>query len=1276
MKKSMTDFTGIYGISQTMKFELRPIGATAERLEASGLLEQDFKRADDYPKVKEFLDGKHKLFLEKTLAKITDFNWQPLADTLDAFQCDPSQRKALENQQSEYRKKIIDKIKADEDYDTLVKDPTPSKLFKREIEQNPEVLAEVKTFERFACYFKGYQENRANIYSAEAQQTSAAHRAVNDNFTKFATAVKIFNSRIALRGDLMHDIEAHSDLEGQDISTMLKVSSYNLFLPQRGIDLFNRIVSNINYVINQYRQQHPEIPPRELPFLPPLFKQILSDRERSFSVNEFEDGAAVCAALREFITKNQHAEIHGEEVDLFSSLRGVFAALKNTDDLFIAASELDKISMRITGRWDAFRDLQEAFAARTFKTKSERTKYGNREVFNFSDLNAWASVRGDVDGSIAADWLDYWRKTGELFENESKMRSEVAAIADKQDPSLREHQDDVNTIKDYLDTVQELLHILKPLAVGAEYGGDLDLQGIIQEHYDKLADVIPLYNRTRNFMTRKITETGKIKLMFDNPTLADGWDSNKELANTAVILLRDGAYFLGIMNPKSKTDFTKLVGDGSEPCYKKMMYKQISDPSKDLPNLMRIDGKVVRKTGRKDKNGENKILEDLKNKYLPDDINRIRKSKSYLISDDNFSKNDLTEYIDFYKEMISEYKNELTFSFRPSCDYKNWSDFANDIKFQAYQIKFADIPAATVEQLVAEGKLFLFQIWSKDFAPGVTGTPNKFTLYWKALFDPRNLADVVFKLNGEAELFYREPPIKNQVQRHRKGEKLVNRTIVTDIKDGKAVRTPIDEKVYYEIFRYVNNRLDEPLSQEAAALLGKRLDWTSGMRFEDTLGKLVVKEAKFELVKDKRFTERKYLFHVPITINFKADDKAAKFNDAVREFLHDAPEVKIIGIDRGERNLIYIVLMDRQGHILEQRSFNIVGGVDYQEKLNDREKARDLARKSWSEIGKIKDLKAGYLSGVIHEIAKMMVRHNAIVVMEDLNTGFKRGRIRIEKQVYQKFERALIEKLNYLVFKDTADPKAPGGVLNGYQLTDKFESFKKLSKQCGFIFYVPAWCTSKIDPATGFVDVFGSKYLRYESAAKTKAFFAKFGSVRYLAAEDLFEFAFDYKKFTDKCEGSKTAWRVCSFGDRLENIKDASGYWTARKVVPSAELKALFERAGIDLDGELLPRILERSEAQTDFWRELLRLFRLTMQMRNSRSNSTAPEDDYIISPVRDGNGKFFDSRNAGPDQPGDADANGACNIARKGIWLVERIRQGLDTKMTQKDWLQFVQQG
>ena len=86
--------------------------------------------------------------------------------------------------------------------------------------------------------------------------------------------------------------------------------------------------------------------------------------------------------------------------------------------------------------------------------------------------------------------------------------------------------------------------------------------------------------------------------------------------------------------------------------------------------------------------------------------------------------------------------------------------------------------------------------------------------------------------------------------------------------------------------------------------------------------------------------------------------------------------------------------------------------VNYHEKLVHKEGSRDAARKNWQTIGNIKELKEGYLSAVVHEIASLMVKHNAIVVMEDLNFGFKRGRFAVERQIYQKFENMLIEKLN------------------------------------------------------------------------------------------------------------------------------------------------------------------------------------------------------------------------------------------------------------------------
>ena len=97
-----------------------------------------------------------------------------------------------------------------------------------------------------------------------------------------------------------------------------------------------------------------------------------------------------------------------------------------------------------------------------------------------------------------------------------------------------------------------------------------------------------------------------------------------------------------------------------------------------------------------------------------------------------------------------------------------------------------------------------------------------------------------------------------------------------------------------------------------------------------------------------------------------------------------------------------------------------------------------------------------------------------------------------------------------------------------------------------------------------------------------------------------------------------------------------------------------------------------------DFWERLTNLFKLVIQMRNSMTGTTT---DYIISPVADDNGEFFDSRKQKSWLPKDADANGAYNIARKGLWVIKQIKDTPDDKLknvklavSNKEWLGFIQ--
>jgi CRISPR-associated protein Cpf1 len=135
----------------------------------------------------------------------------------------------------------------------------------------------------------------------------------------------------------------------------------------------------------------------------------------------------------------------------------------------------------------------------------------------------------------------------------------------------------------------------------------------------------------------------------------------------------------------------------------------------------------------------------------------------------------------------------------------------------------------------------------------------------------------------------------------------------------------------------------------------------------------------------------------------------------------------IIGVDRGEKHLNFYSVIDMQGKIVEQGTLNTFeyddgkGGtrkVDYEALLSVKAGERQDARQNWDIIGSIKDLKDGYISQVVHTLADLVLRYNAVIVLEDLNGGFKRGRQRIEKSVYQKLELALAKKLSYLVLKD------------------------------------------------------------------------------------------------------------------------------------------------------------------------------------------------------------------------------------------------------------------
>ena len=1372
MNKNFSNFTGLYTLSKTLRFELKPVAQTKENIKKGKFLESDKKKVDDYKDVKKIIDNYHKFFIDDVL-KNASFDWTVLEKEMSDFNKSKADDSKVEAEQKKLRDQIAKKLTSDKRFKALTAS-TPSDLFNKDKDFidwftqnsakdiNKEAL---ETFKRFSSYFTGFQENRKNVYSAEPIPTAVPYRLVNDNFPKFLQNIALFKIIQEKCPQVISDVEKElaSYLGKEKLADIFTVQAFNKYLcqggkeNQRGIDFYNNILGGIaekegginlrgiNQFLNLYWQQHPDFAKQNKRIkMIPLFKQILSDRSSlSFKIESIDTDQELLTSITEYADKLE-TKSNDEKKSVFDICSDLFASIKeqNLQEIYINRKDINNISRILTGDWSWLQSRMNVYADEVFTTKAEKTRWQksvdgdegenkSKGVFSLAELNRVLDYSSENVSETDVRITDYFERRNRFYyEKETglfKQGNELVALSIKEtcedilakrkamdevfaniseNNSLRDNSEDIAKIKSYLDCVQELLHRIKPLKVNGL--GDPAFYAVFDTIYNALNEVISLYNKTRNYISKKAASPEKYKLNFDNPTLADGWDLNKEQANTSVLMRKDGMYYLGIMNPKDKPKFSEKYECGNEACYEKMIYKQF-DATKQIPKCS-TQVKEVKKhfqSGATDSiilNDKSKFKSDLVitkeiwflnnhvwngEKFVPKRESNETRPKKFQIGyykqtgDLGGYTEALNIWISFCKTFLQSYISSsiYDYDFKESSNYDSLDEFYNYLNATCYKLSFINIPESTISQMVADGKLYLFQIYNKDFAPGASGMPNMHTLYWKNLFSEENLKNVVLKLNGEAELFYRPAGIKEPVI-HAKGSYLVNRIT----KDGE----PIPEKIHDEIYRNANGNL-ESLSKEATEYKASH--------------KVVIKEAKHDIIKDKHYTEPKFLFHVPLTINFKASGNSYSINENVRRFLKNNPDVNVIGLDRGERHLIYLSLINQKGEIIKQFTFNDVERVqngqaikvNYHEKLDQREKKRDTARKSWQAIGKIAELKEGYLSAVIHQLTKLMVEYNAIVVMEDLNFGFKRGRFHVEKQVYQKFERMLIDKLNYLVFKDRGLTE-PGGVLNGYQLAGQFESFQQLyrQKQSGMLFYVPACYTSKIDPKTGFVSMLNFKDLT--NVHKKRAFFSKFDDIHFDDATGSFVFTFDYKNFDGKAkeEMKQTQWSVYSKDKRIVYDSNQRLY---KNIDVTAKLKALFDKVGIDYKNEknVLDDIMaigadlkegaKPSKEIAEFWDGkdgLVYNFKLILMMRNSNARTG---EDYIISPVMADDGTFFDSREEFKKGeiaklPIDADANGAYHIALKGLSLLKRFDAAsekelkkFDMKISNADWFKFTQE-
>lgn len=1255
--KEIKELTGLYSLTKTIGVELKPVGKTQELIEARKLIEQDDQRAEDYKIVKDIIDRYHKDFIDKCLncVKIKKDDLEKYVSLAENSNRDAED---FDNIKTKMRHQITEAFR---------KNSLFTNLFKKNLikEYLPAFVSEeeksvVNKFSKFTTYFDAFNDNRKNLYSGDAKSGTIAYRLIHENLPMFLDNIASFNtiSEIGVN-EYFSGIEAEftDTLDGKHLADFFQVDYFNNTLTQKKIDNYNYVVGAVNKAVNLYKQQHKNV---RIPLLKTLHKMILSDRVTpSWLPEHFECDEEMLTAIKAAYESLKEVLV-GDDDD---SLRNLLLNIDNFDleHIYIAKdSGLTSISQQIFGYYDtytlAIKDQLQRENPNLYDERIDKL-YKKEGSFSIAYLNRLVDTKEHITIN------EYYRLLGSYCREEGKRKDDFFKQIDGaycaishlfwgKHGEIAQSDSDIELIQKLFDAYKGLQRFIKPLlGHGDEADKDNEFDAKLRKVWDVLDIITPLYDKVRNWLSRKIYNPEKIKLCFENNgKLLSGWSDNQTKSDNGT---QYGGYIFRKKNEIGEYDFylgisadAKLFRRDENICYEDGMYERF-DYYHLKPNTL-LGKSYIGNYGEDSKavlSAFNAAITklQLEKKLVPKDNEKVptylkRLKQNYanfyqiLMNDDNV--------VDAYKSMKQHIFATLTSLIRvpAAIELATQTDLDIDelideiLNLSSESFGYFPVATAAIEEANKREKkpLFLFKMSNKDLSYAAKsseglrksrGTENLHTMYLKALL---GMTQNVFSI-GSGMVFFRHKTkgVAETTARHKANEFVANKNKLNDKKKS--------------IFAY-------------------------------------------EIVKNKRYTVDKYLFKLSVKLNYsQPNNNKIDVNSEVREIISNGGIKHIIGIDRGERNLLYLSLIDLKGNIVMQKSLNIlknehnVKGTDYKGLLTEREGERQDARRNWKKIANIKDLKRGYLSQVVHIISKMMVEYSAIVVLEDLNPGFIRGRQKIERNVYEQFERMLIDKLNFYVDKHK-DANETGGLLHALQLTSEFENFKKSEHQNGCLFYIPAWNTSKIDPATGFANLFDT---RYTNTVEAQKFFSKFDEIRYNEEKDWFEFEFDYDKFTQKAHGTRTKWTLCTYGMRLRSFKNpAKQYnWDSEVVVLTDEFKRILGKAGIDIHENLKDAICNL-EGKKDL-EPLMQFMKLLLQLRNSRKN---PEEDYILSPVADENGIFYDSRSCGDTLPKNADANGAYNIARKGLMLIEQIKEAKDLDnlkfdISNKSWLNFAQQ-
>lgn len=1312
--KEFESFTNVYQVQKTLRFGLKPMWNTLEKMREQFEYDKDLQTfltdqriEDAYQSLKPFIDDQHELFINMALKsgiakqipfadyiaqrasfknseKIKNDLDKALNGTLDRLRgaFDDVFFEAGENWKKEYSKfdwkkgsnvaKGADVLSSQDLLEVIRELPKKDEEIQESVERS------LNEFKGFFTYLGGFNQNRANYYSTKEKATAIATRTVNENLPRFADNVFSFEERkeeyLEAYQELKKAGKAIVAKDGRGLEDVeVRIFDHEYFkdcLTQEEIDRYNLLIGDANFIVNLYNQYRGNSA-TPLKQFKALYKQIgCGKRNALYFKLDFEKNVD---AEKESVSKGRDCYSVEGLLDLARRTGDVFFSSRGGDDIdcipkfvdyvvqrkeyegfYLSKIALNTISSKYFANWDDLVNL--LLAGGVFKKggKSDEEDVKIPEIIHLLDL------------FTVIDTVPEWRtslfKKG-VVENErtGKRNKEIVSISESaHEALLRMITEDIRgKADDFLrlsttvaESTKEYFAILDSDA--RKSNARKEWKENIKKWMDCALDVSRMlkYFKVRESKVTGVGVDATLSQALDvllfgteeYPIDWFGWydalrnyltqepqDRVKE--NKLKLNFKNGSLLNGWSDGQEKIKASVLLKKG-EKYYLGILKKKSIFCTKSENNP--IYENITKECGRL-------ILANLSFKTLAG----MGFLGEFGVKYGDMGKQDPLRAILCLKKIIRDrylkkYPSFQTLIEEDFLDKKTFDKRVQEVLKDVYSCRFRGVDWDVVRKCVECGDMFLFEIYSKDFNQKSTGRKNQQTSYWESLF----LEGSPHQLSGKGEIFYRKQAISD-----------------IKIKEG------------YEAKPWV----------------------VSMKRFTDSVGA--------------------FTFHCSVTLNYasslKEDPKftCPVLNKVVCANVSNSPDVHFLGIDRGEKHLAYYSLYNaKEKRIVSQGSLNVpfmdsngkprviqtkkrtmkdekefeetVECRDYNELLEVRSGDRDYARKNWQTIGTIKELKQGYLSQVVHKIAKLAVfdaEHPTYVVLENLNVGFMRGRQKIEKSVYKQFEAALAKKFGFLVDKEK-DGKFDelGSVTRAFQLAPSVKNFEELKErggQVGMLLFTRPDYTSQTDPVSGW-----RKHKQIRIGSKVKEDILKAFSDIGFDGKDYFF------KYVDPV--TKKSWCLWSGQngvslDRYYRERNTYGVWEAKPQSVADMLDGLFAR--FDKTKSLYEQIKQDVVLQKinehSAWEALRFVVNLIQQIRNS-DGSTGRGGDFILSPVRE-NGVHFDSRVYWDVEqwesgvmlgkpallPSSGDATGAYNIARKGVIMNEHIKRNLKPYIRDEEW-------